>query len=1037
MNNVMFGLIGLSGKEILLILGVVLVMAAAGLIALVLWGLWQLVKQRKSPSVVPPVQSPSATPPPSQTCPKCGAPLPAGAPQGLCPRCVLGVGLATHTDAPGAEAGPGGTQVVPPKPEPPPPLDEIARQFPQLEVLECLGRGGMGVVYKARQPRLNRIVALKILAREKEKDPRFAERFTREAQALARLNHPNIVAVYDFGETNGLYYLLMEFVDGMSLRQLLQSRKLAPEEALAIVPSICEALQYAHQLGIVHRDIKPENILMDKQGRVKIADYGIAKLVGADGPAGSLTGEQGVVGTPHYMAPEQVEKPSIVDHRADIFSLGVVFYEMLTGELPLGKFAPPSRMVKVDVRLDEVVLHALEKEPDRRYQHASQVKTAVETITGTPPQFTAAPAGKPIASPGIITAPAVALMVAALWKLLSVFSALLLLAGGSGWMSKFFGFGNLFGGWGSVAILSIVLFKLIPGLLILFGGFQMLQRRSYAWAIAAAIISIVACSLLGFPIGIWALIVLARDDVRSAFGSPVPAAPRTPPTDRFWRRFAVVIACVILIPIAIAIIGLLAAIAIPNFVKARKHAQELIAPQLQQAGIHQEAGEFRKDSSQSFPLNADGRFSIDNIKGRIDIHGWSSNVVVLNAAIHGKTSESVEAVKISVDSGLDRVSVHTEQPSSVTGFPWSWLWFKNDKRNDASVDYTIQVPQRARLANISSVNGRIVIDGVSGNIAASTVNGEMQIKNAARNLKLSTVNGSITADMIMLGGRQSVSLAAVNGGVELVLPGDADANFSVSTVNGSITSEFPSLKAKKELPVGNNLKGSLGNGSATVKATAVNGTIKILKRQTAEQTLTNTPAEAGEPVASGLEIQTLDETVKRGCQAELSGDYSKAFRILLPAARQGHPIAQHRIGVMHTHGLGVEQDFAEATRWFRKAAEQGQGESQFSLGLRYFEGQSVAQDDTEAARWFRLAADQGVGMAASMLAQLYAWGRGVPQEDLVEAYKWLAVAGGQIEPNRVTVTLNDLENKLTPDQLAEAQRRAKEFVPKRTGPADP
>jgi serine/threonine protein kinase len=177
-------------------------------------------------------------------------------------------------------------------------LEEIARQFPQLEILECLGRGGMGVVYKARQPRLNRFVALKILAREKEKDPRFAERFTREAQSLARLNHPNIVTVYDFGETNGLFYLLMEFVDGMSLRQLLETRKLAPEEALTIVPPICEALEYAHHLGIVHRDIKPENILLDKQGRVKIADYGIAKLLGADGRVESLTGEQGVVGTP-------------------------------------------------------------------------------------------------------------------------------------------------------------------------------------------------------------------------------------------------------------------------------------------------------------------------------------------------------------------------------------------------------------------------------------------------------------------------------------------------------------------------------------------------------------------------------------------------------------------------------------------------------------------------------------------------------------------------------------------------------------------
>ncbi len=159
-------------------------------------------------------------------------------------------------------------------------------------MLECLGRGGMGAVYKARQPKLNRLVALKILAPEKGADPKFAERFLREAQALARLSHPNIVAVHDFGEADGLYYLLMEYVDGVTLRQLLQGQKIAPEQALSIVPKICEALQFAHEQGIVHRDIKPENVLLDKQGRVKIADFGIAKLVGAEAPRLSLTEEQ-------------------------------------------------------------------------------------------------------------------------------------------------------------------------------------------------------------------------------------------------------------------------------------------------------------------------------------------------------------------------------------------------------------------------------------------------------------------------------------------------------------------------------------------------------------------------------------------------------------------------------------------------------------------------------------------------------------------------------------------------------------------------
>jgi capsular polysaccharide biosynthesis protein len=242
----------------------------------------------------------------------------------------------------------------------------------------------MGMVYKARQPKLNRLVALKVLSQDKGADPRFAERFLREAQALARLDHPNIVAVHEFGEVNGLYFLVMEYVDGLTLRQFLRDGRLPPEEAIAIVPRICEALQYAHGKGVVHRDIKPENVLIDREGRVKIADFGIAKLVGTDAPRRNLTAERQVIGTPHYMAPEQVENPQLVDHRADIFSLGVVFYELLTGELPLGRFPPPSTRipnVRVDVRLDEVVLRALEKEPERRYQRAGDVKTAVEHLS--------------------------------------------------------------------------------------------------------------------------------------------------------------------------------------------------------------------------------------------------------------------------------------------------------------------------------------------------------------------------------------------------------------------------------------------------------------------------------------------------------------------------------------------------------------------------------------------------------------------------------------------------------------------------------
>lgn len=183
----------------------------------------------------------------------------------------------------------------------------------------------------------------------------------------------------------------MEFVDGVTLRQAIAARTLTPEKALAIVPQICEALAYAHQLGVVHRDIKPENILLDREGNVKIADFGLAKLAGGETPEWSLTGSRQVMGTPHYMAPEQFEAPRSVDHRADIYALGVVFYEMLTGELPLGRFAPPSQASGVDARVDEVVHKTLEKQPERRYQHASEVKTDLDGIAADSAARRAAP----------------------------------------------------------------------------------------------------------------------------------------------------------------------------------------------------------------------------------------------------------------------------------------------------------------------------------------------------------------------------------------------------------------------------------------------------------------------------------------------------------------------------------------------------------------------------------------------------------------------------------------------------------------------
>jgi tRNA A-37 threonylcarbamoyl transferase component Bud32 len=321
-------------------------------------------------------------------CPECGIELPPDSPRGLCPQCLLKRGLDSSPGPP--EEGPARTTPYPGSFQAPAPAD-LAVHFPQLEILELIGQGGMGAVYKARQTKLERLVALKVLPPEWGRDPAFAERFAREARAMARLSHPHIVTIYEFGETGGLYYLVMEFVDGLNLRQLLRGGRLQPQEALTLVPQICEALQYAHEEGIVHRDIKPENVLLDRKGRVKIADFGLAKLLGGARAEFTLTGSQQVMGTLDYMAPEQRQRPLETDHRADIYSLGVLFYEMLTGELPLGRFAPPSEKAPVDARLDEVVLRALESDPERRYQHASDVKTDVESIArGAGPEPAAA-----------------------------------------------------------------------------------------------------------------------------------------------------------------------------------------------------------------------------------------------------------------------------------------------------------------------------------------------------------------------------------------------------------------------------------------------------------------------------------------------------------------------------------------------------------------------------------------------------------------------------------------------------------------------
>ncbi len=994
----------------------------------------------------------------------------------------------------------------------------------------------------------------------------------------------------------------MEFVDGLNLRQLLLAGKMQPEQALAIVPKICEALQFAHEQGIVHRDIKPENILLDKQGRVKIADFGIAKMLGVKDGRQALTGARDVVGTPHYMAPEQVEKPLTVDHRADIYSLGVVFYEMLTGELPLGKFEPPSKKVQMDVRLDEVVLHALEKEPERRYQQVNQLKTDVETISGTaspaagfagkgsavpllanesdkaiipalllaiffgvfgahrfyvgkirtaslqlglwglsvlmiigcattgrifqptlgillgfsifgsviwstidwililckgftdgqgkrishwvhpdhrevksnlnrpggppstpPPGGTVPPAAGSSPAPithenttvsgtGKIVAPAVGLLVAGLLKIFSALTALFILSnpntGELGAMFKSLGVGPLVH-LGGMAGFGLMLFTVVPALLILFGALQMMRLRSYAWAIAAGILALVSCSLIGLAMGIWALIILSRQDVRETFARQ-PKSPSAPAGVWPWLVGIALVMCVIVIGL-MAVYGFVkhqidgthnlgltgttgssapemavsgppappekaapATVLPPIRIKAGSSASltdsegnlwlgdqgftdgetaersdnlaiantkepelyqterygmtsfsypvpngkyvvklhfaetydaikgpggrvftfiveghefknfdvwdraggaqrayvktvsvevtdgklnisfvpqtenpeingieilpassvppdsatppvtlasptppvtppsppptapsasavppvpaippapvipemptppmttaTLSEPRLQPAkiiGSLVTQDKFQQDFNQTLPLAANGRLALDNVNGRIEITAWDRNEVVIRALKHGKTRDSVEALKIEVDARPDRITIHTKQPDN-------WLGWKKDS---AGADYVLEVPRQARLANISSVNGPITIDGVSGSIEASSVNGPVQVRNAAGDLKLSTVNGQVKAELASLGRGQSVSLNAVNGHLEATLPANADADVSASTVNGSIKSEFPALAVNKEFPLGRHLNGTLGKGGAHVKASTVNGGI--------------------------------------------------------------------------------------------------------------------------------------------------------------------------------------------------------------------
>jgi len=300
-------------------------------------------------------------------------------------------------------------------PWPPPTPEEVARMLPQYRIDSLLGRGGMGAVYRGVQDSLDRPVAIKLLP-STIADADFVARFRREAKTLAKLQHPGIVSVFDFGQTSeGHLYFVMEFVDGTDLARILRCPGLRPEQALELITQVCDALHYAHRMGVIHRDIKPSNILITKDGRAKVADFGLARPVGED--ASVITSTPQIMGTPAYMAPGQ--KLGHADHRSDIYALGVMLYEMLTGKRPSSIFDPPSVKVQVDVRLDQVVLKALQQEPERRYQEASEMKQDVDSIRSTPPPEPAAPARHPLRARRVAASFAFAVLTivgAWLWK---------------------------------------------------------------------------------------------------------------------------------------------------------------------------------------------------------------------------------------------------------------------------------------------------------------------------------------------------------------------------------------------------------------------------------------------------------------------------------------------------------------------------------------------------------------------------------------------------------------------------------------------